>query len=97
MTFKKLGLSDPILRSLEDLQHTEPSEIQRQAIPLILSGGFGSVKDVFEVIKKEDVDAVSIASMFHYFKTNDPSFKGERLSPLFLKKCLIKKKIKCRI
>jgi len=38
MTFKELGLSDPILRSLEDLQHTEPSEIQRQAIPLILSG-----------------------------------------------------------
>ncbi len=66
-------------------------------IPLILSGGFGSVKDVFEVIKNDDVDAVSIASMFHYYKTKDSSFKGERLTPLILKKKLIKKKIKCRI
>jgi len=38
MSFKELGLSDPILKSLEDLKHSEPSEIQRQAIPIILSG-----------------------------------------------------------
>ena len=38
MSFKKLGLSDPILRSLEDLKHSEPSEIQKQAIPIVLSG-----------------------------------------------------------
>ncbi|MDB2629022.1 DEAD/DEAH box helicase [Gammaproteobacteria bacterium] len=38
MSFKELGLSDPILKSLEDLKHSEPSEIQKQAIPIILSG-----------------------------------------------------------
>jgi len=38
MSFKELGLSEPILKSLEELQHTEPSEIQQQAIPIILAG-----------------------------------------------------------
>ena len=38
MSFKKLGLSDPILRSLEDLKYSEPSEIQKEAIPIVLSG-----------------------------------------------------------
>jgi len=38
MLFKELGLSEPILRSLEELKHTEPSEIQQQAIPVILAG-----------------------------------------------------------
>jgi len=38
MSFKELGLSEPILRSLEELNHTEPSEIQQQAIPVILAG-----------------------------------------------------------
>jgi ATP-dependent RNA helicase RhlE len=38
MSFKKLGLSDLILKSLNDLNHSEPSEIQRQAIPIVLSG-----------------------------------------------------------
>ena len=38
MSFKELGLSDPILRSLRDLNHSEPSEIQKQAIPIVLAG-----------------------------------------------------------
>ena len=38
MSFKELGLSDPILRSLQDLKHSEPSDIQKQAIPIVLSG-----------------------------------------------------------
>ncbi len=36
MSFKDLGLSDPILRALKKLDHTKPSEIQHKAIPLIL-------------------------------------------------------------
>ena len=66
-------------------------------IPLILSGGFGSMKHVFDVIKNQDVDAVSIASMFHYNKTKDKNFKGQTFSPINLKKQLIKRKIKCRL
>jgi len=38
MSFKELGLSEPILKSLEELDHKEPSEIQEQAIPIILAG-----------------------------------------------------------
>jgi ATP-dependent RNA helicase RhlE len=38
MSFKELGLSDPVLRSLKDLDHSEPSEIQTQAIPIVLEG-----------------------------------------------------------
>jgi ATP-dependent RNA helicase RhlE len=38
MLFKELGLSEPILKSLEELKHLEPSEIQQQAIPVILAG-----------------------------------------------------------
>ena len=38
MSFKELGLSGPILKSLEELDHKKPSEIQEQAIPIILAG-----------------------------------------------------------
>jgi ATP-dependent RNA helicase RhlE len=38
MSFKELGLSEPILKSLEELDHSKPSEIQQQAIPVILAG-----------------------------------------------------------
>ena len=38
MSFKELGLSEPILKSLEELDHLKPSEIQQQAIPIILEG-----------------------------------------------------------
>ena len=38
MLFKELGLSEQILKSLEELDHSKPSEIQEQAIPIILAG-----------------------------------------------------------
>ena len=38
MLFKELGLSEPILKSLGELDHSKPSEIQEQAIPIILAG-----------------------------------------------------------
>lgn len=36
------------------------------SIPIISSGGAGKVKDVANVIDKTDIDAVAIASLFHY-------------------------------
>ncbi|MBU0957410.1 MAG: DEAD/DEAH box helicase [Nanoarchaeota archaeon] len=36
--FKKLGLSEPILKAIEDMKFEEPSDIQTQAIPLVLAG-----------------------------------------------------------
>jgi superfamily II DNA/RNA helicase len=38
MPFSKLGLSAPILSALADLNYLKPTEIQQQAIPVILSG-----------------------------------------------------------
>lgn len=38
MSFSKLGLSDPILQAVADLGYTAPTSIQKQAIPIILSG-----------------------------------------------------------
>jgi ATP-dependent RNA helicase DeaD len=37
-SFKKLGIEDAILRSIEDKKFEEPTEIQAMAIPLILEG-----------------------------------------------------------
>lgn len=38
MTFPELGLSDPVCRAVADVGYTEPTPIQRDAIPLILMG-----------------------------------------------------------
>ncbi|MFK5914456.1 MAG: DEAD/DEAH box helicase [Woeseiaceae bacterium] len=38
MSFSKLGLSDPLLKAVADLGYTKPTSIQKQAIPVILSG-----------------------------------------------------------
>lgn len=38
MNFTDLQLSEPILRALEKKQYTEPTPIQEQAIPVVLSG-----------------------------------------------------------
>jgi superfamily II DNA/RNA helicase len=38
MPFSKLGLSDPILKAVADMGYTQPTAIQKQAIPAIISG-----------------------------------------------------------
>ena len=38
MSFSKLGLSDPILKAVAELGYSAPTSIQKQAIPVILSG-----------------------------------------------------------
>ena len=38
MSFLNLGLSDELLGAVEDAGYTEPTDIQRQAIPLVLMG-----------------------------------------------------------
>ncbi|WP_281540536.1 DEAD/DEAH box helicase [Maribacter aestuarii] len=38
MTFKELGLAEPILKALEKEGYTEPTPIQEQAIPILLKG-----------------------------------------------------------
>lgn len=38
MPFSRLGLSSPIVNALTELEYTTPTEIQKQAIPVVLSG-----------------------------------------------------------
>ncbi len=38
MTFKELGLAEPILKALETEGYTQPTPIQEQAIPILLQG-----------------------------------------------------------
>ena len=38
MPFLKLGLSNPIVQAIEELGYTTPTPVQKQAIPIILSG-----------------------------------------------------------
>ncbi|MFT5114751.1 MAG: ATP-dependent RNA helicase RhlE [Kiritimatiellia bacterium] len=38
MPFLKLGLSNPIVQAIEELGYTTPTPIQKQAIPIIISG-----------------------------------------------------------
>ncbi|MDN3596213.1 DEAD/DEAH box helicase [Zunongwangia endophytica] len=38
MTFKELGVIDPILKALEEKGYSEPTPIQQQAIPVLLKG-----------------------------------------------------------
>ncbi|MEH6345703.1 MAG: DEAD/DEAH box helicase [Bermanella sp.] len=38
MPFSKLGLSDPIVKAISDAGYSKPTAIQKQAIPVILSG-----------------------------------------------------------
>ncbi len=39
MTFSALGLSDELVRAVTERGYTEPTPIQAQAIPVVLSGG----------------------------------------------------------
>ncbi|MDE2046958.1 MAG: DEAD/DEAH box helicase [Betaproteobacteria bacterium] len=39
MSFKDLGLSEPLLRAVSEEGYTQPTPIQAQAIPAVLSGG----------------------------------------------------------
>ena len=38
MSFSSLGLSDPLLRAIADKGYTEPSPVQAEAIPAVLTG-----------------------------------------------------------
>ncbi len=39
MSFDTLGLSEPLLKAIQDQGYEQPTEIQARAIPLVLQGG----------------------------------------------------------
>jgi cyclase len=46
-------------------------------IPVIASGGCGSIQDIIDVFQKTDCDAALVASLFHYGKANVDEVKTE--------------------
>ena len=60
MEFKELGVSEPILKTLEEQNIKEPTEIQRKTIPLILKGNdiiAGSATGSDRVLRGGDFNA----------------------------------------
>lgn len=71
MTFKSLGIIDPILRALEAKGYSKPTPIQEQSIPLLLEG-----KDLLGCAQtgtgKTAAFAVPIIQMLHEMKLDGP-------------------------
>lgn len=63
----KNGFDNPLLKKIN----------QSLSIPLIASGGAGSIQDFIDVFQKTDVDAALAASVFHYGEILIPNLKNE--------------------
>ncbi len=79
MSFSTLGLSEPILKAVADLAYTEPTEIQKQAIPVILSG-----KDLIAGAQTGTGKTASfVLPLLERFNT-DRKLRGKRIRALIL-------------
>jgi superfamily II DNA/RNA helicase len=79
MPFSKLGLSDPILKAVADLGYTTPTSIQKQAIPVILSG-----KDLIAVAQTGTGKTASfVLPILEAFNT-ERKIRGKRIRALIL-------------
>ncbi len=66
---KKNGLDIEFYKRLE----------QNVNVPIIASGGVGSVQNIIELFEETSIDAISISSIFHYSET-DPKKLKRKLS-----------------
>ena len=79
MSFSKLGLSDPILKAVADLEYTAPTSIQKQAIPVILSG-----RDLVAVAQTGTGKTASfVLPILEAFNT-ERKLRGKRIRALIL-------------
>ena len=79
MPFSKLGLSDPILKAVSDLGYTAPTSIQKQAIPVILSG-----RDLVAVAQTGTGKTASfVLPILEAFNT-ERKLRGKRIRALIL-------------
>lgn len=70
---EKLGAGEILLTSMDtdgtkqgyDIEMTK-AVVDSVNIPVIASGGCGSIKDIVDVFKKTNCDAALVASLFHY-------------------------------
>lgn len=72
MSFTTLGLSEPILRAIKESGYTQPTPIQKQAIPVILEG-----KDVLVGAQTGTGKTAGFALPLLQLLTNKPSQKGK--------------------
>jgi len=84
MSFSTLGLSEPILKAVADLAYTEPTAIQKQAIPVVLSG-----KDLIAGAQtgtgKTASFVLPLLEQLHTKKINtDRKLRGKRIRALIL-------------
>lgn len=84
MSFSTLGLSEPILKAVADLAYTEPTAIQKQAIPVVLSG-----KDLIAGAQtgtgKTASFVLPLLEQLHTKKVNtDRKLRGKRIRALIL-------------
>ncbi len=79
MPFSKLGLCDPIVQAIEELGYTTPTPVQKQAIPIILSG-----KDLIATAQtgtgKTAAFVLPLLSLFNKERT----LRGKRIRALIL-------------
>ena len=70
MTFKQLGLADPILKALEEEGYENPTPIQEQSIPILLQG-----KDLLGVAQTGTgkTAAFGIPILHHLYNSNNNS------------------------
>lgn len=79
MPFSKLGLSDPILQAVAELGYTAPTAIQKQAIPVILSG-----RDLFAAAQTGTGKTASfVLPILEMFNT-ERKLRGKRIRALIL-------------
>src|SRR5690554_7864543 len=74
MTFKQLGLAEPILKALEEEGYENPTPIQEQSIPILLKG-----KDLLGVAQTGTgkTAAFGIPILHHLYNSNNDQ-KGKR-------------------
>ncbi len=79
MPFLKLGLCDPVVQAIEELGYTTPTPIQKQAIPIIISG-----KDLIATAQtgtgKTAAFVLPILTLFN----KDRTLRGKRIRALIL-------------
>ncbi|MBU4153985.1 MAG: DEAD/DEAH box helicase [Proteobacteria bacterium] len=79
MSFSSLGLSEPILRALDEMGYTTPFPIQIKAIPAVLSG-----KDVMAAAQTGTGKTASFTLPLLQRLTNGPTVKANHIRTLIL-------------
>ncbi len=80
MSFSKLGLSDPILKAVSDAGYKTPTDIQKQAIPIILSG-----KDLIAAAQTGTGKTASfVLPMLHKLDSTEGELRSKSIRALIL-------------